>query len=46
MECGCSPYDTLYLAIAIREGVPMFTFDQKFVATLSDSPYREIVHLL
>lgn len=38
IEAGTTVYDSLYLALAIREGVPLITADRKFYAAYALSP--------
>lgn len=38
LQLGCSVYDGVYLALAVREDCPLVTADRKFFNTLQNTP--------
>jgi predicted nucleic acid-binding protein len=40
MEIDHSPYDCIYLALAIEAGMPLITADAKLVRKLAGTPYE------
>lgn len=45
-ETGRSVYDCLYLALAIRENVPLLTGDERLVNALAAGPYSKRVRFV
>jgi len=43
VRTGCTVYDGMYVALAMRENVPLVTDDQRLVSALAGGPYARYV---